>query len=66
MTGWDLPQMHQDSFQLFASHTKVLEIDDHLGDLRQIAYRLELVGDLLADVVGQQVIERLHNQPHTF
>ena len=50
-TSFDLPEMHQDAFELLASHAKVLEIDDHLRNLGEIAHRLELVGYLLADVV---------------
>lgn len=51
--------MHEDAFELLACDAKVLEIDDHLSDLRQIAHRPELLGDLLADIVRKKVIQGL-------
>lgn len=51
--------MHEDAFELLARDAKVLEIDDHLSDLRQIAHRPELLGDLLADIVRKKVIQGL-------
>jgi len=43
--------MHQYSLELFTRSAEVFEIDDHLGDLREVAHALKLLRDLLADVI---------------
>jgi hypothetical protein len=37
----------------------MLDVDDHLGDLRQVGHAGYALDDLRADVVDEQAIERL-------